>query len=78
LITGVIEGHTDSNGSAEYNQDLSERRAKAVREYLVSKGVAGSRLTAEGVGETRPIADNTNAEGRAQNRRVVLRRTDQT
>jgi OOP family OmpA-OmpF porin len=78
LITGVIEGHTDSNGSAEYNQDLSERRAKTVRDYLVSKGVAGSRLTAEGLGETRPVADNTTADGRAQNRRVVLRRTDQT
>ena len=76
-ITGVIEGHTDSNGSAEYNQDLSERRAKSVRDYLVSKGVSASRITAEGLGETQPIADNTTAEGRAQNRRVVLRRTDQ-
>ena len=76
-IKGVIEGHTDSNGSAEYNQDLSERRAKSVRDYLLSKGVAASRLTAQGMGETQPIADNTTAEGRAQNRRVVLRRTDQ-
>jgi OOP family OmpA-OmpF porin len=76
-VTGVIEGHTDSNGSAEYNQDLSERRARSVREYLVSKGVAGSRLTAQGFGESQPVADNTTAEGRAQNRRVVLRRTDQ-
>lgn len=75
--TGVIEGHTDSNGSAEYNQGLSERRAKAVLDYLLSKGVAASRLTAQGLGETQPIADNTTAEGRAQNRRVVLRRTDQ-
>jgi OOP family OmpA-OmpF porin len=76
-ITGVIEGHTDSNGSADYNQDLSERRAKSVRDYLVSKGVAASRFTAEGLGELQPVADNTTAEGRAQNRRVVLRRTDQ-
>ena len=76
-MTGVIEGHTDSNGSAEYNQDLSERRAKTVRDYLVNKGVAPTRLTAEGLGELQPIADNTTAEGRAQNRRVVLRRTDQ-
>jgi OOP family OmpA-OmpF porin len=76
-ITGVIEGHTDSNGSAEYNQDLSQRRAKTVVDYLVSKGVPASRLTAQGLGETQPIADNTTAEGRAQNRRVVLRRTDQ-
>ena len=76
-IKGVIEGHTDSNGSAEYNQDLSERRANSVRDHLLSKGVAASRLTAQGMGETQPIADNTTAEGRAQNRRVVLRRTDQ-
>jgi OOP family OmpA-OmpF porin len=76
-VTGVIEGHTDSNGSAEYNQDLSQRRAKTVRDYLVSKGVASSRLTAEGMGETQPVADNTTTDGRAQNRRVVLRRTDQ-
>jgi OOP family OmpA-OmpF porin len=76
-VTGVIEGHTDSNGSAEYNQDLSERRAKAVLDYLISKGVAPTRFKSAGLGETQPVADNTTAEGRAQNRRVMLRRTDQ-
>jgi OOP family OmpA-OmpF porin len=76
-VTGVIEGHTDSSGSDAYNQDLSERRARAVLDYLISKGVAASRLTAEGLGESQPIADNATPEGRAQNRRVVLRRTDQ-
>lgn len=75
-VTGVIEGHTDNVGSDTQNQSLSERRAKVVRDYLVSKGVAGSRLQSEGFGETKPIADNATDEGRAQNRRVVLRRTD--
>jgi OOP family OmpA-OmpF porin len=76
-VTGVIEGHTDSNGSDAHNQDLSERRAKAVLDYLVDKGVDGSRFTAAGFGESQPVADNATPEGRAQNRRVVLRRTDQ-
>ncbi len=75
--TGVIEGHTDSNGSEAYNQELSERRARAVRDYILGEGIDPSRLTAQGLGETQPVADNTTAEGRAQNRRVVLRRTDQ-
>lgn len=75
-VTGVIEGHTDNAGSDAHNQGLSERRAKAVRDYLVSKAVSGSRLQSEGFGETKPIADNATAEGRSQNRRVVLRRTD--
>ncbi len=75
-ISGVIEGHTDSSGSDAYNQALSERRARTVRTYLVSKGVAASRLQSAGFGESKPIADNTSDAGRAQNRRVVLRRTD--
>jgi OOP family OmpA-OmpF porin len=75
--TGIIEGHTDSTGSDAYNQRLSEQRAKAVRDYIVSKGIDPSRLEANGVGESQPVADNKTAEGRAQNRRVVLRRTDQ-
>lgn len=76
-VTGVIEGHTDSNGSDAYNQDLSERRAKSVLDYLASKGIAASRFTSKGLGESQPIADNATPEGRAQNRRVILRRTDQ-
>jgi len=76
-ISGVIEGHTDSNGSDAHNQGLSERRAQAVHDYLIARGVASSRITAQGFGESQPIADNATPEGRAQNRRVVLRRTDQ-
>jgi OOP family OmpA-OmpF porin len=74
--TGVVEGHTDSVGNDDYNQKLSQRRADAVRKYLVDKGIAGARLTATGLGETQPVADNGTADGRAQNRRVVLRRND--
>lgn len=69
--TTVVEGHTDSVGSDAYNQKLSERRAHAVREVLVNQyGVEGSRVNAVGYGETRPVADNATAEGRAINRRV--------
>jgi OOP family OmpA-OmpF porin len=75
--TGVIEGYTDSTGSDAYNQRLSEQRAKAVLDYIVSKGIDPSRLESKGLGESQPVADNKTAEGRAQNRRVVLRRTDQ-
>jgi OOP family OmpA-OmpF porin len=74
--TGVIEGHTDANGSDAYNQRLSEERAKAVRDYIISMGIDPSRLEARGLGESQPVADNSTPEGRAQNRRVVLRRTD--
>ena len=71
-LTGVIEGHTDSVGSEEYNLKLSDRRANSVRDYLVTKlGIDGSRLTAKGFGESRPEADNKTAEGRQRNRRVV-------
>jgi OOP family OmpA-OmpF porin len=77
-ITGVIEGHTDSNGSEAHNKDLSERRALAVLQYLRDKGVSAERFKAAGLGESQPVADNAAPEGRAQNRRVVLRRTDQT
>ena len=75
-ISGTIEGHTDSTGTAAYNQGLSERRAETVKQYLISKGVGDQRMKAVGFGETKPIADNATAEGRAQNRRVVMRRTD--
>ena len=70
--TGELEGHTDSIGSEEYNQGLSERRADAVRDYLTSKGVRASRLTSRGYGESRPIASNDTEEGRAENRRVEM------
>ena len=70
--TMVVEGHTDSQGAAEFNQQLSQRRAEAVRAYLVSRGIASDRITAEGHGLSRPVADNTSAEGRANNRRVEI------
>jgi OOP family OmpA-OmpF porin len=68
----VVEGFTDSIGGPEYNQQLSVRRAEAVYRYLVNQGVDPERLTVEGFGETRPIADNDTESGRAQNRRVEL------
>ena len=68
----VVEGHTDSQGSAPSNQELSQKRAQAVRDYLVSRGIANDRITAEGFGSTRSIADNGSAEGRANNRRVEI------
>lgn len=70
--TAVIEGHTDSRGAEAYNQNLSERRAQAVMEALTNSGVAASRLTARGYGESRPIASNDTEAGRAQNRRVTV------
>jgi outer membrane protein OmpA-like peptidoglycan-associated protein len=68
----VVEGYTDSQGSASSNQDLSQRRAQSVRDYLVSRGIAGDRVTSEGYGPGRPVADNGSAEGRANNRRVEI------
>jgi OOP family OmpA-OmpF porin len=67
-----IDGHTDAQGKDEYNLDLSNRRAASVKAYLVSKGIAEGRLNSIGYGETKPIADNTKAAGRAQNRRVEM------
>ena len=67
-----IDGHTDWDGSDEYNQGLSERRAKSVYDYFVSHGVKADRLRYKGYGESRPIAANETAEGRQQNRRVEL------
>jgi len=69
-INVLIQGHTDSQGNAEKNQALSQRRADAVRDYLVSKGINMSRLSTSGLGEEYPIADNNTAAGRALNRRV--------
>ncbi|MCI0674007.1 MAG: OmpA family protein, partial [Myxococcaceae bacterium] len=66
----IIEGHTDDVGNRPYNQVLSERRARAVLEYLVGKGIAKERLRSSGFGEDRPVADNRTVLGRAKNRRV--------
>ena len=67
----IIEGHTDSVGKDAYNQKLSQRRADAIRKYIIEKfGVEANRLTAKGYGESRPIYDNRVAVGRAKNRRV--------
>ena len=68
-----IIGHTDSTGTAEYNQALSERRAAAVANYFRSQGVVPQRLAAYGVGETQPVASNETPQGRQENRRVELR-----
>ena len=65
-----IEGHTDSDGGDDYNLELSQRRAMAVGQYLINAGVEPDRLEWQGFGETRPIASNQTAEGKAQNRRV--------
>ena len=67
-----VEGHTDSTGTTAHNQDLSERRAGSVRNYLVDQGVPGSRVSARGYGETRPKASNDTPEGRQLNRRVEI------
>ena len=67
-----VAGHTDSTGSEEYNQGLSERRAQTVSQYLSSRGISGQRLITVGMGELRPVADNSTAEGRAANRRVEI------
>ena len=68
-----IEGYTDWIGTAEYNQTLSEERAQTVKKYLVSKGIAESRLTTIGYGKGNPVASNETEEGRAMNRRIVFR-----
>jgi peptidoglycan-associated lipoprotein len=69
-----IEGHTDASGDSAYNSKLGEERAMAVRDYLASKhGIALSRLSVISYGETKPVADNGSRDGRAMNRRVVIR-----
>jgi len=72
LVSIKIAGHTDSMGSDEYNQKLSERRAASVVDFLTSQGIAANKLSSEGYGESQPVADNATAEGRQQNRRVEL------
>jgi outer membrane protein OmpA-like peptidoglycan-associated protein len=68
----IVEGHTDSQGSESYNQGLSQRRADAVRDYLVQKGYPADRIQTRGMGKGSPIADNASPEGRANNRRVEI------
>jgi outer membrane protein OmpA-like peptidoglycan-associated protein len=68
----VVEGHTDSRGSDENNMKLSQRRADSVRSHLITQGITADKITAVGWGESRPVADNDTAEGRANNRRVEL------
>ena len=68
----VVEGYTDSQGKDAMNQELSQKRAESVRTYLVSRGIASDRITAQGFGPGKPIADNTSPEGRANNRRVEI------
>jgi outer membrane protein OmpA-like peptidoglycan-associated protein len=70
--TAVIEGYTDSIGSENYNQNLSQRRADSVRSYLVNHGIDSTRLTASGKGKSAPIGDNSSSTGRQQNRRVEV------
>lgn len=68
----TVEGHTDSQGQAGYNKDLSQKRAESVRSYLISRGIAADRIRAAGYGSERPVASNNTAEGRANNRRVEI------
>lgn len=68
----LVEGHTDSSGSDDYNMKLSERRANSVARFLISKGVAASRITTKWYGEQQPKYDNATEEGRSKNRRVEL------
>ena len=71
-VNFIVSGHTDSTGPEVYNQGLSERRAASVKNWLVSNGIAESRLQTIGYGETSPKYDNATREGRALNRRVEL------
>lgn len=68
----IVEGHTDSQGSSSSNLVLSQQRADAVRSYIISRGYPADLIRAQGIGEDRPVADNANAEGRANNRRVEI------
>ncbi|PAU64676.1 OmpA family protein [Pseudomonas indica] len=72
VIEIKVQGHTDSVGSDAYNQGLSERRARSVADFLVAQGIPASKLSTEGFGESRPVADNATDTGRAQNRRVEI------
>ena len=71
-LTLEVEGHTDSTGSDELNQKLSEQRATTVQTYLISQGLPAANVTARGFGKTVPVAENSTAAGRQQNRRVEI------
>jgi len=75
-LTIVIEGHTDSTGDDAHNQDLSERRAQSVVDWLAARGIDAGRMSAAGKGETEPVADNATLAGRQENRRVVIRKAE--
>ena len=68
-----LAGYTDNIGTEAYNQALSERRVNSVKDYVVKKGIDSSRISGQGFGESKPIADNKTAEGRAKNRRVEIK-----
>jgi len=68
-----LAGFTDNIGTEAYNQALSERRVNSVKDYVVKKGIDSSRISGQGFGESKPIADNKTAEGRAKNRRVEIK-----
>lgn len=70
----MIVGHTDADGAADYNLDLSKRRAASVRNWLIEQGIAAGRLVSDGQGEAVPVASNDTADGKALNRRVEVRR----
>lgn len=71
-----IDGHTDNRGSADYNANLSQMRAEAVRTFLITNGISSARISAQGMGEDYPVATNSTAAGRQQNRRVEVTITD--
>jgi len=71
-VSVTVEGHTDNVGSKEYNQGLSERRAKTVANYLVNRGANKDQISTQGFGYSKPVADNETSEGRAKNRRTDL------
>jgi OOP family OmpA-OmpF porin len=76
-ITVELQGHTDSTGTNEYNQGLSERRATTVKQHLINSGINESRLSTKGFGEESPISSNSTKEGRADNRRVIYKSTNE-